>query len=553
MRRFEAIVDAQGWRREALSPRVTLAVGPGPSLGVESFGSWRLIGDVFRRGPAWSREIDTPEALIDQVWGRYVAIRLDEDGGLAAVLRDPSGALDALIIRNEEYWAVTSELPDWVLTALRPQLHISEARVGGVLQDPTRAWDASLLSGVDSITAGAIVPFKEPPTERQVWRPSAFVDKASDLSVEAASGRLRDVVDDVVKTFASRLGVVAAELSGGLDSSIVATSLKRSDCAVKHWLHSYGAAPESDERSFALPLARQLGVELEFLERPDSRFSLRDLEGLSRSIRPGFNAMDPINDGIAAARLKALNIDAVLTGKGGDAVFFQAFGQEVYADLRRNHGVQAWWSSTLPSVARWEGRSIWSVMAGGAARPEAPALRFLTKDQATLPPHPWLEANEVIGPAKRLQIVGLLDGIGFSARSLQTDVADIRHPLLSQLVMETCLAIPADRLTLGRDRGLARLAFADRLTPQIAARRSKGDLTAYYGRLIARSLDTLRPWLLDGELASRGLIDRERTEQVLSADHLIWRGGYRDIMVAAAMESWLRTWRARLDAARTSH
>ncbi|MET3836053.1 hypothetical protein ABIB58_001394 [Brevundimonas sp. UYEF29] len=257
--------------------------------------------------------------------------------------------------------------------------------------------------------------------------------------------------------------------------------------------------------------------------------------------------MDPVNDGIAAERLEALGIETVLTGKGGDAVFFQAFGEEVFADLRQRRGLRALVSSTLPAVARWEGRSIFSVVAGRRARPSDPQAGFLAPDAPTLAPHPWLEAAPTIGPAKRLQIVGMLDGAGFSAASLQTRVADIRHPLLSQPVMEACLALPADVLTLGRDRGLARLAFAARLTPQIATRRSKGDLTAYYGRLIARSLDVLRPWLLDGELVGRGLIDRRRADQALSAEQLIWRGGYRDIMVAATMESWLRTWRSRLE------
>ncbi|MFN3780479.1 MAG: asparagine synthase-related protein [Brevundimonas aurantiaca] len=546
--RFGAAAVAQGWRAMPLSRSVVLAVGPGAALNLQSLGAWRLVGDVFPRRGEMTGEPKSAADLISQVWGRYVAFQLREDGRLAAVLRDPSGALDALLLHTADHWIVASDLPDWLLAAVRPALQIDNVQVAGVLQDPTRAWDVSLLNGVNSVTPGACLNLEDRPVAHQVWRPSAFVDTASGLTLDAAGEWLREVVDEAVSNLSERAGVLATELSGGLDSGIVATSLARLDSPVRAWLHSYGSAPESDERSFALPLAQRLGATLDLLKRPDTVLSQQDLQGLSLAFRPGFNAMDPVNDGIAAARLKALGIETVLTGKGGDAVFFQAFGEEVFADLWKRQGVRALVSSTLPAVARWEGRSIFSVVAGRKARPSDPQAGFLPPDAPALAPHPWLETAQGVGPAKRLQIVGMLDGAGFSAASRQTQVADIRHPLLSQPVMEACLAIPADQLTLGRDRGLARLAFAARLTPQIATRRSKGDLTAYYGRLIARSLDVLRPWLLDGELAARGLIDRGRADRALSAEQLIWRGGYRDIMVAAAMESWLRTWRSRLEA-----
>ena len=58
------------------------------------------------------------------------------------------------------------------------------------------------------------------------------------------------------------------------------------------------------------------------------------------------------------------------------------------------------------------------------------------------------------------------------------------------------------------DRRLARAAFADRLPPEILHRRSKGEMTAYFGRQAAASIPFLRDHLLGGRLAARGLIDR---------------------------------------------
>ena len=104
-----------------------------------------------------------------------------------------------------------------------------------------------------------------------------------------------------------------------------------------------------------------------------------------------------------------------------------------------------------------------------------------------------------------------------------------------------------DRLTLGRrDRALARHAFADRLPAPLVVRRTKGEMTAFYGHLIADSLDLLRPWLLDGRLAAMGLIDAARADAALSRPALAWRGGYVDIMTTAAIEGCVRTWERRL-------
>ena len=99
------------------------------------------------------------------------------------------------------------------------------------------------------------------------------------------------------------------------------------------------------------------------------------------------------------------------------------------------------------------------------------------------------------------------------------------HPLCSQPVVEACLALPTALLTAGgRDRGLARKAFRERLPDTIVNRRSKGEMTRIYGRLIVDNLDILRPWLIDGRLAALGLIDRATAETELTPEALIWRG-----------------------------
>ena len=46
-----------------------------------------------------------------------------------------------------------------------------------------------------------------------------------------------------------------------------------------------------------------------------------------------------------------------------------------------------------------------------------------------------------------------------------------------------------------------------------------------------------------------GAIDPEAADRALTREALVWHGRYSTIMVAAAFESWVRTWEARLKSA----
>lgn len=549
LRRFEALAQANGYETHALSDTLSSAfAGRRPS--VQSLGDWLVFGDIHP-APGVAPMVEPglrPEAIMKRWWGRYVGVRVHEDGRLKTVLRDPSGALDALVVDGPMGTLVASNPPEWSIRATGAVVRIDAGQVHRLLHASHRAWDISLFEGVISIPAGAALHLDETHRLEQIWRPRPFVMDQRRTG-DDLDAQVRKTVDHVVDIMAAGSGRVVAELSGGLDSAIVAASLKHSRHPVRAWLNSYGADREGDERVFAQAMAETLGVKLDFLERPDGQMTQTDLEDLSVGVRPGFNAMDPLNDAVAADRLRQLGADRVLTGKGGDAVWLQAFGADVFTEVRRRQGWRAIFSKTLVDAARWDGRSTWSVFAGRPVDSEQDlSASILSNLGEPASPHPWLADTYDLGPAKRFQILGLADGPCFSTPSRQAAVADLVHPFLSQPVMELCLSIPADVLAPDRDRSLARRVFSDRLTPTIATRRSKGDLTAYYGRMIGRSLDVLRPWILDGALSQAGLIKRDRADEMLTEEHLIWRGGYREIMLVAAVESWWRHWRSRLTA-----
>lgn len=119
------------------------------------------------------------------------------------------------------------------------------------------------------------------------------------------------------------------------------------------------------------------------------------------------------------------------------------------------------------------------------------------------------------------------------------------HPLLTQPVLEAALALPTWQLASGPiDRGFARRLFADRLHPDIAARRSKGEAAAFYSRTVVANLPYLRERLLDGALAKAGILDTDRLSRTLTAEHLFYSLDYRAIFLQASAEAWLSSWTA---------
>jgi len=165
--------------------------------------------------------------------------------------------------------------------------------------------------------------------------------------------------------------------------------------------------------------------------------------------------------------------------------------------------------------------------------------------------HPWLAEIARFSPSKAFQLAGVVDSVSRHGATALTQTIDVRHPLCAQPVIEACLALPAPLLTLGgRDRGLARQAFRDRLPAMIVERRSKGDMTRIYGRMIFDNLNVLRPWLLEGRLADEGILDRLATDAALTREGLMWRGHYAEIMAAVAFEGWVRVWERRLSRSR---
>jgi len=539
-----------GWRRRFVHPFIAVYAPSTSRVEVVAAldGHGAFVGEMFdnagrslsaaERGALACRALgaDRAREIVSSYWGRYALIRRTSDE--AAVLRDPSGAVEAVAWRKEGCSVIAPNAPP-ALDCLLPDdiaidwdsLERLMARSGGYRHELA-------LSGFAPVAAGALLNIGPAGVQsHQIWRPSEVYRTAR----ERSRPDLREVVDRAVQALAGEASWVA-EVSGGLDSAIVAGALSdRQRSRVTQWVNHFVDDPEGDERDFARAVVERHGYRLTEVRREGLMLSAARLAESANAFRPAVNDLDTDYNDDIAARVEGSSAYGSLTGQGGDVVFFQMPSFLIAFDEVRERRLHAR-VEVLHSAARWTGQSLWPGAWMKARRAHALALRGRQ--------HPWLDDLQGVPPAKATQIIGLVNSQAFQGHAVRSRHGPCVNPLLSQPVMEAGLAWSAVDLTWGgRDRYAARAAYADAIPSSVFNRRSKGELGAFYGEAVARNLDFLRSYLLEGELAGAGILPRGLADD-MTREALVWRGGFPRLLTLALTEAWLRRWQARIAACR---
>lgn len=565
-----------GWKPAGATDRLRLWVGGDapPPVRALPLAAGYVIGDIFPTAGASSmaspledpaaacrNPLDLARRLSRAHWGRYVALLHGPPPATTAAFRDPSGAMGCQTWQlGDGLDVVASDMlaaPPW----LSPRrLSLNWSRIARYMAIPSASTTAPLFDGLEAVGPGELSPIGDPRRSATlVWSPGAFVgDEARDPV--AVGEALVACVDRCTDALAGGYDKLMVEVSGGLDSAIVAAAVAQTGHAgrVVDWLNRVGDRAESDETVYARAVTDRLGAELTTVVKPAPPLDAAMWAEMGSTLWPAITASDAGTDRDAARRLRASGARGLLSGQGGDAVFFQMPTALVAADAFRREGLAALASPLLADVARRTRRSVWAVLGeiradrrGRAAPTMSPSPLVSADVRAAFwgAEHRWVEAARSLGvtPAKRLQIETIANCQIYYDDSRRHREADPLFPLLAQPVVELCLSIPAPELGGSAfDRLYVRRAFAARLPEAVRTRRAKGNMNAFFAHLIADNLDVLRPHLLDGCLCEAGVLDRDALDRALSRDHLIWMGQGTEILWAATVESWVRYWQGRV-------
>jgi asparagine synthase (glutamine-hydrolysing) len=159
--------------------------------------------------------------------------------------------------------------------------------------------------------------------------------------------------------------------------------------------------------------------------------------------------------------------------------------------------------------------------------------------------HPWFQGQRRV-PWDKIRRIGTLmmaPDYYTVAAPVDAPVAEVVAPLYSQPVIETLLRIPIHtHFHCGRDRGLARMAFAKEAPEPILRRLWKDRAPGFHDQLLERERPFLKETLLEGVLARKGLLDRPLLEEVLSpgpTKNTVFPG---EIFRHLDAELWARQW-----------
>lgn len=486
-------------------------------------------------------------------WGGYVGFWRREGG--VDVLRDPSGSVGCYHVELDGIHLLTSKPALFFAAGLvAPEIDWTIVAQALVFRDLRPARTA--LCGVSELLPGTGLHIRQGQARSFcAWSPWTFAKPEHQHGdIESAAAALRAALAGTLSAWNGCFSKPLLEISGGLDSSIVAAGFASNSGAR---CLTFGPAPgDPNELPWARAVTRHLGLPLTELRAAEAQIvvSHSDASDLPRPCaRILSQALDrPIHD-MAGAE----GADAFLGGGGGDSMFCLLNSALPVVDRYLHEGLGRGVFDTAADMAQVAGTDIWSVLRAAiprALRRQSPMPRAMTNPFVTaevrlsLPwpaGNPWLEAPAEIAPGKRrhvwsiLAIYNHLEGYGREA------MAPYLAPLMSQPIFETCMTIPTWLWCQGgNNRAVAREACRGLLPAAIVDRRTKVSFNGIVQRVIDANLPLVRAMVLDGALVRQGIVDRASVEAFLST-RLAAGQDLPEIMALIDVEAWISGWAGR--------
>jgi len=365
---------------------------------------------------------------------------------------------------------------------------------------------ATALAGFLKLPPGHVAVHSPAGFALERWYDLAAAEKPRFADEADAAPALRALVEAAV---ADRLVAdvpVGAFLSGGIDSAIVAASMRKASSRVRTYTVGFEGVPDYYEER---PAARQVA---DFLGTEHTEIAVSAAEALG-AVEKVFDGLDePFADSSAiptylVARATRQHVTVALSGDGGDEVFggYRKYQGELLAERYRavpaplRRGVIEPLVNLLPESKRHplteKARRLRRFVAhagGSAAERQAGWMRLMAPG----------ELDEVLGratsatalearieslrsagdgdPVNKMLFADIAlglpgDMLAKADRMSMANSLEVRCPFLDHRVVEAAAAMPgAWKLKRGEGKAVLRRAFADALPAEVFQRPKKG-------------------------------------------------------------------------------
>jgi len=468
--------------------------------------------------------------LVDRVIGDVAFALWDGEREELVVVRDVIGVRPVFYARTPHGVVVASTVPA-VLASMERHPAIDEEFLAAFLAvRPSRT--RTFWSGVERLAPGHLLRFgREQSSISRYWHPDIAPVR---MTVDEAVEQVRFTFDEAVRCrLRSRDGVVS-DISGGFDSSTIATTAANLDGDLRGVTLAFRRNPEADETGYSRAVAEHLGIPLEVIEA-DELPVLDPVEEIRRGGEPLY-AVDATNTAAVYDRVFSHGRSVSLCGLGGDELFLctdlgiiDMAGRGRWIAATRWASLRGYGSaSTMAWIGRSLARDVARSMLIRASRLDGSGTLTATINQRRArrvdesrswlnvvpplePPRPALRSGARAATARRAYFTEtpwIPPSVEMTKRLATERGVEVRFPFLDRRLIELVLSLPEPLVRWqGHRRGLHRLAFGQRLPALVRERGDKGDLSRPYARTLLASVDRERS--VDAISTLGGRVDSE--------------------------------------------
>lgn len=533
----------------------------------------KRIGSILRKE---SEDIvdSRGRSLVHEYWGYYVAALRYPEKSCSLVMRSPVSPLACFHVNWGSLTVFFSHLDDFTALELMP-LSINWDSVTAQVAGGDYLTAETAIKEITSMECGECLECHPDGRFKHIyWDPRSFLQERSLVDFSDAAHTIRDTTEYCVNALSSPHSHVLVTLSGGLDSSIVLSSLSRSSHKPAITAVNYNSRGTGDERRFAQSMARAVNCKLVERVRNQS-LDLRRIDECNRTVRPVLNFSAPDTEARDMALARELQASAIFNGELGDNVFGSHPGPGALIECIRHLGLGRRGLSVAMDYAMLKRQSLWRTLTSargehrsvtrkpdfnssmeirrhyGEARaralmlasPEAEERSGAMGDRFV---HPWLRKSRLIAPGAHSLLFGLITVTSTTYHAPFSTPSDppMVSPLVSQPLVEAALRVPAYlHCKNGQDRPIARFAFRDVLPTEVLQRGlGKGGPALWVKDVVENNCEFLRGYLLDGILVRERLIDKQKLQAMLSSRIAKSTVIASEIFAKLYIEAWLRKW-----------